>query len=121
MAKREAAVALLKTTFPNVRAIVDPAAQMQRETDLLRVAAGQSGESDLETLLTVAASAWPDGQPPLQTLKFEGGRLAFSTTGWTEAQLAQFRSQLGAAGWTVNSDGGAATISRTAAMPGRAT
>ena len=120
-AKREAVVALLKASFPNVRAIVDPAAQMQRETDLLRVAAGQSGESDLETLLAVAASAWPEGQPPLQTLKFDGGRLGFSTAGWTEAQLAQFRSQLGAAGWNFSNDGGAATISRAAAAPGRST
>lgn len=120
-AKREAAVALLKATFPNVRAIVDPAAQMQRETDLLRVAAGQSGESDLETLLAIAAAAWPDGQPPLQTLKFEGGRLGFSTAGWTEAQLAQFRNQLGAAGWAFANEGGAATISRAAAPSGRST
>ncbi|HET9977438.1 MAG TPA: type II secretion system protein GspL [Burkholderiaceae bacterium] len=121
VAKRDAAIALLKSSFPHVRAIVDPAAQMQRETDLLRVAAGQSGESDLETLLAIAASAWPDGQPPLATLKFENGRLAFSTAGWTESQLAQFRSQLGAAGWTVSNDGGATTISRAAAPPGRAT
>ena len=114
-AKREATVALLKSTYPQVRAVVDAPAQMVRETDLLRTAAGQSGETDLETLLNVTASAWPAGLPPLQTLRFESGRLSFAATGWSEAQIALFRSQLAAAGWSASADAGAMTVSRASA------
>ena len=114
-AKREATVALLKSTYPQVRAVVDAPAQMVRETDLLRSAAGQSGETDLETLLNVTASAWPAGLPPLQTLRFESGRLSFAATGWSEAQIALFRSQLAAAGWSASADAGAMTVSRASA------
>jgi general secretion pathway protein L len=111
-AKREAMVGLLRSTHPQVRAVLDAPAQMQKETDLLRAAAGRSGEGDLETLLGVAASAWPEGQPPLQTLKYDGSRLSFSTSGWNDAQVAQFRSQVGANDWVVTQDGGTLTLAR---------
>jgi general secretion pathway protein L len=114
-AKREASVALLRSTFPQVRAVVDAPAQMVRETELLRAAAGQSGDTDLEALLGVAASAWPDGQAPMQTLRFESGRLSFAAAGWTEQQIALFRSQLGVAGWSVAAEGGVLTITRARA------
>lgn len=115
-AKREAMTALLRATHPQVRAVLDAPAQMQRETELLRAAAGRVGDSDLETLLGVAASAWPDGQPPLATLRFENGRLSFSGAGWSAQQVEQFRSQLNAGGigeWSVTQDGATVTLSRT--------
>jgi general secretion pathway protein L len=112
VAKRDAMTALLRTTHPQVRAVLDAPAQMQRETELLRTAAGQSGDTDLETLLGLAASAWPEGQPPLATLRFESGRLSFATTGWSEAQVSQFRSQLGGGEWAVSQNGATLTIGR---------
>ena len=111
-AKREAMVSLLRSTHPQVRAVLDAPAQMQKETDLLRTAAGRSGDGDLDTLLGVAASAWPEGQPPLQTMKYDGTRLSFSSSGWSEAQVGQFRSQLGASDWSVTQDGGTLTLAR---------
>jgi general secretion pathway protein L len=116
-AKREAAVALLRTTYPQVRAIVDAPAQMARETELLRTAAGVSGEADLETLLGVAASAWPDGLAPMQTMNFEAGRLSFAAAGWSEAQIALFRNQLSGSGWNVAFENGALTLSRASGRP----
>ena len=115
VAKRGATEALLKTTYPQVRAVLDAPAQMARETDLLRAAAGQPGDADLETLLGVAATAWPPGHAPMQTLRFENGRLSFSSSGWSEAQIAQVRSQLGASGWSLLSEGGALVITRAGA------
>jgi general secretion pathway protein L len=117
-AKRSATVALLQKAHPQVRAVLDAPAQMQRETDLLRAAAGKAGDGDLETLLGAAAAAWPEGQAPLQTLKFDNGRLTFAAVGWTDQQVANFRGQLGAGGWSVGQEGSALTISRPA--PGRA-
>jgi general secretion pathway protein L len=114
-AKREAMVNLLRTTHPQVRAVLDAPAQMQRETELLRAAAGRSGEGDLETLLGVAASAWPEGLPPLQTLKYDGARLSFSSAGWSDAQVTQFSSQLVSADWVVSREGATLTIARGSA------
>jgi general secretion pathway protein L len=111
-AKRGATVALLRTAHPQVRAVLDAPAQMQRETDLLRAAAGKTGDNDLETLLGAAAAAWPAGQAPLQTLKFDNGKLMFAAVGWSEPQIADFRSQLAGGGWTVAQEGSALTVSR---------
>ena len=110
--RRLATTQLLRTTHPQVRAVLDAPVQMQRETDSLRSAAGRAGDSDLETLLGVVAAAWPDGQAPLANLKFDNGRLSFSAGGWTEAQTAQFRAQLGASGLELNASNGVLTVSR---------
>jgi len=110
--KREEMTQLLRTTHPHIRAVLDAPAQMQRETDSLRAAAGKSGDSDLETVLGVAAATWPDGQPPPATLRFDNGRLSFAAGGWPEAQIAQFRAQLARSGWDLAANNGVLTISR---------
>jgi general secretion pathway protein L len=93
-ARREAVVELLKTTHPQVRAVLDAPLQMQRETDLLRAAAGRVGETDFEALLAAATTAWPDGAPPLASLRFENAQLAISAPGAGEAQAAALRERL---------------------------
>ncbi len=110
--RRQAMVALLQTTHPGVRAVLDAPVQMERETDRLRAAAGRAGDSDLEALLAAAASAWPDGQGPVQTLRFESGRLTVAAPGWGEPQLAQFRERLRAAGYAAEATEGRVTVSR---------
>jgi general secretion pathway protein L len=97
--KRQAQVRLLQTAHPQVRSVLDAPLQMQRETELLRAAAGRPGPADLEPLLDVAAAAWPEGQPPLQALRFEPGRLAITTTGWDDTQRAAFAERVRAAGY----------------------
>ena len=114
--KREAIVQLLRTTHPQVRAVLDAPVQMQRETDALRSAAGKSGEADIESVLGAVAAAWPESQPPLASLKFDNGRLSFAAAGWAEAQVAQFRSQLAGGGWETVSNNGALTVSRAKAV-----
>jgi len=89
---------------------------MQRETQALRTIAGKPGDSDLETMLQAAASAWPAERPPVDTLRFEPGRLTLSAAGWTDAQVAQFRSLLSPGGWAVEASEGRLTLSR--ARPG---
>jgi len=106
---------LLRASFPNVRAVLDAPLQMRRETEVLRAAAGRAGENDLEALLGAAASAWPEGQGPVQTLRFEPGRLTLSAPGWSEQQLSQFRDRLRPGGWTVESAEGRVSLSRAAA------
>ena len=110
--KRAAMTQLLRTSHPQVRAVLDAPLQMQRETDTLRTAAGKIGETDLESLLGVAAAAWPEAQAPLATLRFENGRLSFAASGWAEPQIAQFRARLANGGWGLASNNGVLTISR---------
>jgi general secretion pathway protein L len=104
--KRAAMDALLRSSHPQVRAVLDAPLQMQRETAALRVAAGVPGEDDFEPMAAAAAAAWPDGQPPATQLRFEPGRLSLPAVGWQAPQIAQLRSRLQPAGWAlVNSDG----------------
>ena len=118
-AKQAAMQGLVRTTYPNVSSQDvqrDADAVMQRETQALRTIAGKPGDSDLETMLQAAASAWPAERPPVDTLRFEPGRLTLSAAGWTDAQVAQFRSLLSPGGWAVEASEGRLTLSR--ARPG---
>jgi general secretion pathway protein L len=114
-AKRVAMGELLKKAHPGVRAVLDAPLQMQRETERLRTAAGRPGETDLEGLLGAAAAAWPDGQGPVQMLRFESGRLSVLAPGFGEPQLVQFRDRLRASGLNAEMADGRIQISRPAA------
>ena len=107
--RRDAMVQLLRDTHPQVRAVLDAPAQMQRETDTLRAAAGEMGAGDLESLLKTAASAWPAEQP-VQTLQYEAGRLTLAVPSWTPAQIEQFRNALQPSGWKVDAQDGRVTV-----------
>jgi general secretion pathway protein L len=87
---------------------------MERETDLLRAAAGKPGSGDLETLMAAVSSAWPDAQGPMQNLRFQTGQLSLSAAGWSAADIRQFSERLQPAGWTVNAQGGRVVVTRKA-------
>lgn len=106
---------VLKEAHPQVRAVLDAPLQMSRETELLRVAAGKAGDTDLEGLLSVAASAWPQGAAPAASLRFEPGRLSFTALDWGPQQIEEFRGQLRPAGWQVEEANGTLTLSRAPA------
>jgi general secretion pathway protein L len=110
--KRLAMAQLLQVAHPQVRSVLDAPLQMQRETDQLRAAAGQAGPTDLEPLLAVTARAWPEGQPALQTLRFEPGQLTVSASGWTEPQRVAFADRVRAAGYQAVAKGDTWVISR---------
>jgi len=102
----------LTDSYPQVRAVLDAPLQMQRETESLRASAGRPGDQDLEALLAAAANAWPAERGPAEALSFEPGRLILPATGWSEAQIAQFRSQLQSEGWQLDSAEDRLTLSR---------
>lgn len=117
--RRIALRSVVKAAFPRTGELDlqrDAAAVMQREVQALRSIAGKAGDNDLETLLLAAASAWPADRPPVDNLRFEGGRLSLAAAGWSEQQVAQFRGLLQPAGWQVESAEGRLTLSR--ARPG---
>lgn len=96
---RQAMVELLRTSFPQVRAVLDAPLQMRRETERLRERAGVPADADLEALVAVAGSAWPQGVAPATALHYEPGRLTLAAPGWPPAQVAQMRERLRGAGW----------------------
>ncbi len=110
--KRDAMVQVLREAHPQIKSVLDAPTQMQRETDSLRAAAGRLGDTDLESVLGAMAAAWPDGRAPVESLRFEGGKLSMSSTGWSEAQINQVRTTLRPAGWVVENVNGAVTLSR---------
>ena len=96
-------VRLLQAAHPQVRTVVDAPLQMQRETDALRSAAGQPGAGDLELMLSAAASAWPQGQPAAQGLRFEPGQLGLIVAGWSAQDVSSFAQRLRPLGYTAES------------------
>ena len=119
--KRVALDTLLRSTHPQVRAVLDAPLQMQRETAALRTAAGVPGDEDFEPMLAALAAAWPDGQPPAAQLRFEPGRLSLPAAGWAPPLLEQLRTRLLPAGWALTQAEGRLDIQRGApagASPG---
>jgi len=105
-AQRAALSGVLTQTYPSVRAVLDPPAQMRRETETLRASAGQPGRRDFETLLAAAAANWPAERGPVESVAFEPGQLTLSSSGWSGAQIEQFSNQLRSSGWQLtNRDG----------------
>ena len=113
--------AIVAATFPNIKPIYDPAAQAQKELDVLRAAAGKPGDGDIETLLQAAESAWPQGHSPVESVKFEPGRLTLPATGWTPQEIERFTTQLRAANVDVRASPGQFVLTRrqSTAAPAR--
>jgi general secretion pathway protein L len=109
--KKTALAAEVAVAFPNIKTLYDPAAQAQREIDTLRAAAGKPGDGDLETLLQAAESAWPQSHSPVESLKFEPGRLTLPAIGWTPQEIERFTTQLRAANVDVQSGNGKLVLS----------
>ena len=110
--KKAALTAAVAEAFPNIKTLYDPAGQAQQQLDQLRAAAGRPGDGDIETLLQAAESAWPQGHPPIETLKFEPGHLTLPATGWTPQEIERFTTQLRAANVDVRPDSGKLQLSR---------
>ncbi len=110
-AQRAALSGLLTQTYPQVRAVLDAPAQMRRETETLRAAAGQPGRRDFEILLAAAAANWPAELGPVDSLGFEPGQLSLSSKDWSGAQIEQFGNQLRGNGWQLTSSEGRMVLS----------
>jgi general secretion pathway protein L len=115
--RKTAMVTLLKAAHPQVGTIVDAPLQMRRATDNLRAAAGRVGDADLEAALAAATQAWPDGQAPVQSLRFEQGNLTLVVGSWSGDQVERCRARLRLAGWNVQSAEGRLVLSRTGGAP----
>lgn len=112
--RKEAMAGLLKASHPQIGTIVDAPLQMRRATDTLRAAAGRIGDADLEAALAAAALAWPEGQPPVQSIQFGTGKLTLIVGVWSADQIERFRASLRSSGWGVESAEGRLVLTRAA-------
>jgi general secretion pathway protein L len=97
-AKRTELVRILKQAHPQVQVVLDAPAQMLRETEALRAAAGAMGDNDIETLMGVVAMAWPP-ERPTASLQYDGTSVTLTPpAGWGSDDLTQFRARLSASG-----------------------
>jgi general secretion pathway protein L len=115
--RQQSMLDLLKRSHPQVRAVLDAPVQMQRETEQLRARAGRPGDGDLEVLLAAAAAAWPEDQPPVDSLRFESGRLTLSASGWDDGLLQAFQQRLQPAGFAAELADGRVTLTRVNNTP----
>ncbi|MEO7152245.1 MAG: type II secretion system protein GspL [Burkholderiaceae bacterium] len=115
--RRAAVQSVVSTTYPRVSALDvqrDAGAVMQREAQAQRTLAGKAGDNDLEPMLQAAAAAWPADRGPVESLRFEPGKLSFVATGWSEPQMEAFRNALRPLGWQATSSEGRVVVSRAA-------
>ncbi|HSI57723.1 MAG TPA: type II secretion system protein GspL [Ideonella sp.] len=113
-----AMTSLLQTTFPQVRAVIDAPAQMQKEVDLLRTAAGKPADTDLEPMLYAAEAAWPGSRAPADALKYEPGKLTINSVGWSPQEVDEFRGRLRPLGLDAEAVPGRLTLSRARVAEG---
>jgi general secretion pathway protein L len=119
LAERRAAMEqLLRDTHPQVRAVLDPPLQMQRETERLRAAAGRSGGSDFEALLGAAAAGWPADADPPGALRYDGMRLELASADLDDEALAGLAQRLAPAGFAADRAEGGVAVRRGPASPG---
>lgn len=98
-AKREASRTILTQTFPNIRAVVDPPQQMEREVAALRQVAGGISSRDLEAMLGALASALPPGRSAAN-LEYSGSELRVRGLASSEAEAQPLLMALRSRGYT---------------------
>lgn len=112
--QRSEMVQLLRQAHPQVQVVLDAPVQMQKETELLRAAAGEPGDNDLESLMGAVAAVWPAEQAS-PSLQYDGNSLTLGApAGWGAPEIEALRERLLAAGVELEVDpaGGRFTVRR---------
>jgi|LauGreSuBDMM15SN_2_FD.fasta_scaffold05669_2 general secretion pathway protein L len=101
LAQREQAVAdVLTSTFTQVKLVIDPALQMERETALLAQSRGQASSADLTRMLAALASV--AGTVP-KSLDYKPGELSLS--GWQPPNGTSWKDSLSRQGFRLDAAG----------------
>jgi general secretion pathway protein L len=73
-AQRDSLNALLISTFPHVKVVIDAPIQMRREMQALQKNSAQPQDTDVDVMLQVLSTPWPSGAVPTQ-IDYRGGTL----------------------------------------------
>ena len=113
-AGRTALHGTLTQTFPQVRVVVDPPLQMEREVAALRQASGAASERDLEAMLAALGAAVPAGRVPA-ALEYAAGEARVKGMELTADEAAKAGAQLQGRGYETRVEGDALVIRYRAA------
>ena len=101
-AARQESIKIFKSSFPDAKAIVDPALQMKRKLDELKGLSGQFGDDDFLPLLAKASPALKGtGKARLSSLRYSDGRLTLNITVPDFQSLETLKNRLNSAGLAV--------------------
>ena len=112
--KRATVQRILTTTFPQVKVVVDPPLQMEKEVALLRQAVGATSGRDLEAMLGALAGVVPPMQP-LAALDYSGGELRLKGQPYTADDARALSPFLRSQGYAAELRGD--TLAVTAQVP----
>ena len=102
--KREAIRKTLTDTFPQVKVVVDPPLQMQRELSALRQATGTTSGSDLESMLGALTGVAPP-QRTVSGIEFANGELRLKGLALTTQETAAISGNLQSEGYDARAQG----------------
>lgn len=102
-AKRAALRAILTTTFPQVRVVVDAPLQMTKEVAALQRASGTASGHDLETMLSAFGAVAPAVHPP-DVIDFVPGEIRMKGYKFESDQVSQIALKLRPQGYIVNAE-----------------
>ncbi|MEI7782987.1 MAG: type II secretion system protein GspL [Betaproteobacteria bacterium] len=100
--RQEEVQAILRKTFPQVKLIIDPVAQMGREVQALALASGSPQADDLGVMLSALAEA---GAPPIKQLDYAAGLLKLEAWPLPAAQVSTLTSSLALRGYLLQGQG----------------
>ena len=99
--QRQAIAAVLTTTFPQVRVVVDAPIQMAREVATLQQASGAPSGRDLESMLGAFGAVAPVGSAPI-AIEYIAGELRLKGLNLNAEQLTAISFQLKPQGYAVS-------------------
>jgi general secretion pathway protein L len=94
--------AVLRSSFPQVKVIIDPLAQMQREVQSLALVSGSPDAGDLGVMLSALAES---GAPPARRVNYSPGQLQLSDWPLTAQQLTALQASLTLRGYALQGAG----------------
>ena len=113
-AQRQAIDAVLTSTFPEVRVVVDAPLQMARELAALQRAAGQASGRDLEAMLGAFAALAPAAALP-DASDFSGAELRLKGLQMPPAELSALALALRPQGYLATPEAGGSLLIRPGA------
>jgi general secretion pathway protein L len=100
--------AVLTTTFPQVKVVVDAPVQMAREVRQLRQSTGSASPRDLEPMLAAWASVSEAAKPT--AIEYSSGQLRLADVKLTADQVTQANERLRPQGYQLKTENGTAVL-----------
>lgn len=99
----------LTQTFPQIRVVVDPPLQMEREVATLRQATGAASPRDLESILATLGSALPAGRVPA-SIEYVSGEARIKGLQLSAQEESGLSAKLQGLGYAAKLDGDTAVV-----------